>query len=68
MKAFTCEQNEEKTAHYDWGTGTGMWSFAAGSTHPLPHRRAIEFSTATAVKGFVKNETKLKCSEGGETI
>lgn len=45
-----------------------MWSFAAGSTHPLPHRRALEFSTATAVKGFVKNETKLKCSAGGETI
>ena len=45
-----------------------MGSFAAGSTHPLPHRRAIEFSTATAVKGFVKNETKLKCSEGGKTI
>ena len=45
-----------------------MGSFAAGSTHPLPHRTALEFSTATAVKGFVKNETKLKCSEGGETI
>ena len=45
-----------------------MGSFAAGSTHRLPHRRALEFSTATAVKGFVKNETKLKCSEGGETI
>ena len=45
-----------------------MGSFAAGSTHPLPHRRALEFSTATAVKGFVKNEIKLKCSEGGKTI
>lgn len=40
--------------------------FAAGSTHPLPHRRALEFSTATVVKGFVKHEAKLKFSEGEE--
>lgn len=43
-----------------------MGSFAAGSTHPLPHRRALEFSTATVVKGFVKHEAKLKFSEGEE--
>ena len=43
-----------------------MGSFAAGSTHPLPHRRALEFSKATAVKGFVKHEAKLKFSEGEE--
>lgn len=45
-----------------------MGLFAAGSTHPLPHRRVLEFSKATAVKGFVQNKAKLKCSEGGEVI
>lgn len=45
-----------------------MGLFAAGSTHPLPHRRVLEFSKATAVKGFVKHEAKIKCSEEGETI
>ena len=40
-----------------------MGLFAAGSTHPAPPRKALEFSKATAViKMFVKNEANLKCS------
>jgi len=57
MKAFTCEQNEEKQLIMRDRDRNGI--VCCRIYPPSPSQGALEFSKATAVKGFVKNETKL---------